>query len=156
MDLLAVREGIAANLSTINGLKVFAYEPDSIEPPSAIVGWPQAWAFHKNFHNALEGMEDLEIHILVGRAVDRPSQELLAKYLTSGRAALNLRCARVRQDAERRVRRFGRVSGGWVRVVHDEQYRVFGLQVSYPGLRRLKWPPRSFSLTRSYSQAATT
>jgi hypothetical protein len=83
VDLLAVREGIAANLSTIGGLKVFAYEPDSIEPPSAIVGWPQAWAFHKNFHNALEGMEDLEIHILVGRAVDRPSQELLAKYLTS-------------------------------------------------------------------------
>lgn len=38
--LAALRAGLAANLSTINGLRAVPYVPDNVEPPMAVVNAP--------------------------------------------------------------------------------------------------------------------
>jgi len=81
MSLYDVREGIAENLrNNVQAVKVYAYVPESISTPAIIVGYPKAWSFHKAFK--LEGEDDLEVWVLVGRAQDRAAQELLASYVS--------------------------------------------------------------------------
>ncbi len=49
-SLSSLRDGIAANLSTITGLRVSAFIPDNINPPIAIVT-PQNIEYHRSFQN---------------------------------------------------------------------------------------------------------
>lgn len=52
----AIRLGLGARLDTIAGLEVFDYVPYSLQPPAAVVGWP-----------------DVEFDFVLGRGADRLS-----------------------------------------------------------------------------------
>ena len=37
-SLTSIRTGLATNLSAISSLSIYSYVPDSIEPPTAVIG----------------------------------------------------------------------------------------------------------------------
>jgi hypothetical protein len=77
-NLSALRDGIAANLSTITGLRVSAFVPDNINPPLAIVT-PQNIEYHRSFQNGLNTYSFI-VSVFVGRVSERSAQNTLDAY----------------------------------------------------------------------------
>lgn len=77
-SLSALRDGIAANLSTIVGLRVSAFVPDNINPPLAIIT-PQNIEYHKSFQNGLNTYNFI-VSVFVGRVSERSAQNTLDAY----------------------------------------------------------------------------
>lgn len=82
----AVRQGIAAALDTITGLRCFDYVPDSIAPPAAVVE-PLEVTYHEA--NVSTGLQYYRAFVLVivGRMSDRSSQDRIDAYLANTGAA---------------------------------------------------------------------
>lgn len=83
-SLSELREGIAENLSKINGLRVSSFIPDNINPPIAIVN-PQGIEYHKAFANGLNTYTFV-VSVLVGRVSERTAQNTLDGYCASSGA----------------------------------------------------------------------
>lgn len=77
-SLGALRDGIAANLATIPGLRSSAFIPDNINPPMAIIT-PQNIEYHRSFQNGLNTY-NFVITVLVGRVSERAAQNTLDAY----------------------------------------------------------------------------
>lgn len=77
-SLSALRDGIATNLATINGLRVSAFVPDNINPPIAIVT-PQNIEYHRSFQNGLNTYSFI-VSVFVGRVSERSAQNTLDAY----------------------------------------------------------------------------
>ena len=77
-SLSSLRDGIAANLSTITGLRVSAFIPDNINPPIAIVT-PQNIEYHRSFQNGLNTYSFI-VSVFVGRVSERSAQNTLDAY----------------------------------------------------------------------------
>lgn len=77
-SLSELRDGIAANLSTITGLRVSAFVPDNINPPLAIIT-PQNIEYHKSFQNGLNTYNFI-VSVFVGRVSERVAQNTLDAY----------------------------------------------------------------------------
>ena len=83
MDLTEVREGLAARLNNVSGLRVFSYVPDSASPPIAVVAFPESFEFDLAMNRGLDSFPIIPVLILVGRASDRASQALLATFVAA-------------------------------------------------------------------------
>lgn len=83
-SLSELREGIAENLSKINGLRVSSFIPDNMNPPIAIVN-PQGIEYHKAFANGLNTYTFV-VSVLVGRVSERTAQNTLDGYCASSGA----------------------------------------------------------------------
>lgn len=84
MTPTGVREGLAEALSTITGLRVFDYVPDSLAPPAAVVE-----PIEVTFGDAMQyGLDSYTAFVLViiGRMADRSSQNRLDVYAASSGA----------------------------------------------------------------------
>lgn len=91
MTPTGVREGLAAALDAIAGLRTFDYVPDSLSPPAAVVE-PLEVDYHSAMQNGLEEYRAFVL-VIVGRMSDRSSQARLDAYVagsgqTSVKAAL--------------------------------------------------------------------
>jgi hypothetical protein len=77
---------IGTQLDTITGLRVFDYPPDRIEPPAAIVDYPERIEFDTA---GARGSDNMELHVLVyaGRVSDRASRDQLSDYADGSGAA---------------------------------------------------------------------
>lgn len=89
-----VRVAMAAALGSINGLRCYAFGPDSVNVPAAVV-IPAQGAFLDTV--TFEGADDFQItvRVIVAKTSDRVSQENLDPYLSSDgaksiEAAMNL------------------------------------------------------------------
>lgn len=79
MNLADVMDEIATKLSTIPNLRVFPYPPDSLQPPAAVVAYPETYTFDQTY---VRGMDRLTVPVVIveGKPTDRSSRDRLAEY----------------------------------------------------------------------------
>lgn len=87
-DITAIRRGIATALTAISGLRTFAYIPDSVPTPAAIVGRPEV-DFDRTMRRGADTIR-LQVLVLVGRATDRRAQAALDAYFETGIGSIRL------------------------------------------------------------------
>ena len=83
LQLEEVRTALA-DACDIDGVTAYDYVPDSINVPAVVVGWPQAWAFHRAFVEGLEGSDDIPVRVLVSRGDAQKGQLALARFIDEG------------------------------------------------------------------------
>jgi hypothetical protein len=81
MSLNAIRDGVAARLATISGLRAYGEIPDQPNPPVGIVSvrsmdYDQAFAKGLTIYN-------LVVTVIVGRVAERVAQQRLDAYCSS-------------------------------------------------------------------------
>lgn len=78
----AIREGIAACLANIDGLRIHATIPGTVDPPAAVIH-PASDGTFLTYGRTMDGAEDVTIAVLlvVGAGDDRSAQEELDAYL---------------------------------------------------------------------------
>jgi hypothetical protein len=80
-SITELRAGIKANLATINGLRVSDYQPDSINPPVAIV-FPVSLNYDETFHRGMQTYT-FAVQVIVGRVSERTGQSTIDSYCSS-------------------------------------------------------------------------
>lgn len=78
MTIANIRSGIATNLRTISGLRVFEEIPDQVSPPAAIVQLNNI-EYHQAFSGGLNIFR-FTVRVIVGRAAERQAQRNLDTY----------------------------------------------------------------------------
>lgn len=81
MDLYAVMTEIATTVKTITGLRAFAYDPGSMAPPVALVGWPDRLDYVQTYARGVSRCTDLPMLVLVGKATQRIAAKRLGEYV---------------------------------------------------------------------------
>ena len=81
MSVQTIREGIAANLRTISGLRVSAFVPDNPTPPIAVV-LPTTVTFDSSFNRGMDAFT-FEVTIIASRTSERNAQNVLDGYCNS-------------------------------------------------------------------------
>jgi len=88
-NITELREGIAANLATIPGLRTAATIPDNPNPPIAIVQLNRV-QYHQDFKRGMTEY-DFSVQVIVGRVDERTAQRTLDAYCSStGESAIGL------------------------------------------------------------------
>lgn len=80
-SITELREGIAANLATIPGLRTAATIPDNPSPPIAIVQLSRV-QYHQDFKRGLTEY-NFAVQVVVGRVDERSAQQRLDLYCSS-------------------------------------------------------------------------
>lgn len=80
LDVGGVMEGLATRLRTIEGLRVFGYPADQINPPAAVVAFPEG----EIEYDADGGSDRAEflVYLVVGRVSERSAYAALAVHLS--------------------------------------------------------------------------
>jgi hypothetical protein len=78
MTIANIRSGIATNLRTVSGLRVFEEIPDQVSPPAAIVQLNNI-EYHQAFSGGLNIFR-FTVRVIVGRAAERQAQRNLDTY----------------------------------------------------------------------------
>jgi hypothetical protein len=86
VDLGDVMDAVATQLDTITGLRCFAYPPDSITPPAAIVSYPEELTFDATYDRGADTMT-LPVIVAVGKVHDRTTRDLVAAYVDGSGAS---------------------------------------------------------------------
>lgn len=82
--LSQIRTGLATNLRTISGLRVFEELPDNPSPPVAVFALNQI-SFDQNFGGLAK--YDFTVQVIVGRAAERTAQRALDLYVAPSGAS---------------------------------------------------------------------
>lgn len=80
MDLAAVMDEVADVLSTITGLRVFAYPPATLSAPGGYVSYPQSVDFDEAYQRGSDQFTDLPIVLLAGRPTEKSSRDTVARW----------------------------------------------------------------------------
>lgn len=78
--LTDLRNGLAANLATISGLRIQAWQPDNINPPAAFI-FPQGVSFDNAFNRGMNTYTFV-VTVVVARQSERSSQNALDTYVS--------------------------------------------------------------------------
>lgn len=89
MDIGAVMDEMADALGTIDGLRVFAYFPDRISPPVAVVDFPAELDYDSAFSRGADRIK-LPVTVLVSRVDSRTARDRLLGYQESVKAAIEV------------------------------------------------------------------
>lgn len=87
MNLGAVMQAVADRIDTITGLRVYAYPPDDVAVPAAIVGYPDTYTFDETYRRGMDRIESLPVVVLVGQVSDRASRDTITQYVKGSGAA---------------------------------------------------------------------
>lgn len=79
MQINAVRAGIKTRLQTITGLRVSDFIPDSVNPPTAVVMFPDEIEYDHAMQRGLDKII-LSVVLIVGRMSDRASEVALGSF----------------------------------------------------------------------------
>ncbi len=82
MSITDIRDGIAANLATIPGLRTSAELPDQPNPPIAVVQLNNV-TYDQAFQNGLV-LYNFTITVIVGKVAERLAQQRLNAYASAG------------------------------------------------------------------------
>ena len=74
-----VMDGIGTRLATITGLRVANYVPDQVNPPQAVVDFPNAIDYHGTFVHGMMHSE-FTVIILVSQVIDRVGSKALGDF----------------------------------------------------------------------------
>ena len=80
-SITELREGLAANLATIPGLRTAATIPDNPNPPIAIVQLTRV-QYHQDFKRGMTEY-NFAVQVVVGRVDERSAQQRLDLYCSS-------------------------------------------------------------------------
>lgn len=86
MNIASVMDELATELDTITELRVFAYPPDKVDPPTAIVGFPESVTYDTTMGRGVDSIE-FPVYVMVGRWPDRTSRDKLAPYMSGSGAS---------------------------------------------------------------------
>lgn len=81
MSVSAIRDGLAANLATITGLRTVSTIPENPNPPIAVVS-PTTISYDASMGRGLDSY-NFTITVIVGRADGRSAQDKLDLYVSS-------------------------------------------------------------------------
>jgi len=81
-NLTNIRNEIKNNLANITSLSVFGFVPDSIEPPTAVVGVMDSIDYDASMQRGADRYE-IPVYVYVGRVDAQDSQETLDGFLAS-------------------------------------------------------------------------
>jgi len=125
-SLTSIRNGIGTNLANISSLIVFNFVPDSIEPPTAIVGVIESVNYDLTESRGADRYE-IPVFLYVSRVDAQDSQETLDSYLaSSGASSIK---AQIESDIT-----LGGVAQS-VRVVEADSYGVYSINnIDYLGV----------------------
>lgn len=82
MSVTEMRDGIAANLGTISGLRTAAEVPDNPSPPIAVVSL-QSIDYDQAFQGGMTRYVFI-VTVIVGRVAERTTQRALNDYASTG------------------------------------------------------------------------
>lgn len=82
MSITDIRDGLAANLATIPGLRTSAELPDQPNPPIAVVQLNNV-TYDQAFQNGLV-LYNFTITVIVGKVAERLAQQRLNAYASTG------------------------------------------------------------------------
>ena len=127
--LTSIRDGIGTNLGNISSLMIYDYVPDSIEPPTAVVGVVDSIDYDSTMARGSDTYR-IPIYLYVSRVDAQDSQETLDAYLnSSGSSSIK---AQVESDGT-----LGGVADS-VRVVEADNYGVYTVNdIDYLGVEFL-------------------
>ena len=91
MNELAVMKEVAAKLDTIAGLRAFAFPPDTVTPPAAVVGDAEECVFDETFGRGMDRLT-LPVWLVIGKTSDRGSRIEVSPY-TAGSGAKSMKAA---------------------------------------------------------------
>lgn len=86
MSIATIRDGIAANVATISGLRVAKEIPDNPNPPVAVIMLSNV-SYDGAMHRGLVTY-NFVITIIVGRVAEREAQRKLDGYISTGSGSL--------------------------------------------------------------------
>lgn len=82
---------LAGALERIDGLQVFAYPPDRVTPPSAVVSWPTEVLYDQTMARGSD-QQTFPVHVVVSQVDARSTRDNLAGYL-DGAGAVSVKAA---------------------------------------------------------------
>jgi hypothetical protein len=83
LDIAAVMQAIADQLSAIPDLRVFGWPARSIHPPAAIVTYPDGVEYDVTYGRGTDRIPALPVVVVVGAADARSTRDRLARYANS-------------------------------------------------------------------------
>ena len=118
MDLGNVMDDLGAAVDTISGLRVFPYWADRVEPPAAIVGFPEEFEFDSTARRGSDRGQ-FPLIVVVGKADARSARDTLSVYCggagaTSVKAVVEAYAATAYDSARVQSVEFGVISIGGV------------------------------------------
>jgi len=125
-SLLSIRSGLSTRLATISGLSVYAYVPDSIEPPTAVVGVMSSVDYDSTMSRGSDSYE-IPLYLYVSRVDAELSQDSLDEFLAGSGSSS------IKQAIEGDSTLGGVVSSA--RVVEASNYGVYTINsIDYLGV----------------------
>ena len=76
-----LRDGLAANLRTISGLRVSAEIPEGVNPPNAVIVFDRV-QYHQSYKNGMASYA-FTIQVIVSRVEERNAQRYLDAYCST-------------------------------------------------------------------------
>lgn len=86
MNLGAVMDEIGTALEAIDGLRVFPYNADKVNPPAAVLAWPDPITFDETMGRGSD-RETMHLFVMVGRFDARTTRDRMAAYLDGSGAS---------------------------------------------------------------------
>jgi len=125
-SLSSIRSGLSTRLATISGLSVYSYVPDSIEPPTAVVGVMSSVDYDSTMSRGSDSYE-IPLYLYVSRVDAELSQDSLDELLAGSGSSS------IKQAIEGDSTLGGVVSSA--RVVEASNYGVYTINsIDYLGV----------------------
>ena len=125
-NLSSIRAGIATNLENISSLTVFGFVPDSIEPPTAVVGVVDTLEYDSTMARGADTY-NIPVFLYVSRIDAQDSQDTLDAFLASSGSSS------VKAQVESDITLGGQAQS--VRVVEADNYGVYTINnIDYLGV----------------------
>ena len=125
-SLSSIRSGLSTRLATISGLSVYAFVPDSIEPPTALVGVMSSVDYDSTMSRGSDSYE-IPLYLYVSRVDAELSQDSLDEFLAGSGSSS------IKQAIEGDSTLGGVVSSA--RVVEASNYGVYTINsIDYLGV----------------------
>jgi|TARA_R100001463_G_scaffold9738_2_gene29082 hypothetical protein len=125
-SLSSIRSGLSTRLATISGLSVYAFVPDSIEPPTAVVGVMSSVDYDSTMSRGSDSYE-IPLYLYVSRVDAELSQDSLDEFLAGSGSSS------IKQAIEGDSTLGGVVSSA--RVVEASNYGVYTINsIDYLGV----------------------
>lgn len=125
-SLSSIRSGLSTRLATISGLSVYSFVPDSIEPPTAVVGVMSSVDYDSTMSRGSDSYE-IPLYLYVSRVDAELSQDSLDEFLAGSGSSS------IKQAIEGDVTLGGVVSSA--RVVEASNYGVYTINsIDYLGV----------------------
>jgi hypothetical protein len=86
LSIAAIREGLAANIATISGLRVAAEIPDNPSPPIAVIALNNV-SYDLDFNRGMT-LYNFTVTLIVGRVAERDAQRKLDAYAGNGERSI--------------------------------------------------------------------